>query len=183
MPYFAGEKVPDDDEDQQDFKEALETPDPETQDGLEMPLSEVQNTEEKTEAEVCLREAHPCACTSPAPKPKTQSIWKGVKGLEQVQGVTVCSSHSLLRLRVQQLLQESIIPEHAELKAAHAAFQKGEWKDVKKHCQAALQTDPLSLDAQLLKVEADFRMGCFKMVANTYGMIMTRLSEFSSDDR
>ena len=45
------------------------------------------------------------------------------------------------------------------------AFQKGEWKDLKKHCQAALQINPLSLDAQLLKVEADFRLGCFRMVA------------------
>ena len=63
------------------------------------------------------------------------------------------------------------------------AFQKGEWKDLKKHCQAALQINPLSLDAQLLKVEADFRLGCFRMVAAMYGMIMMRLSEFSSDDR
>ena len=94
---FAGEKTPDDDEDQQEFKEALETPSPETQDGLETPLYEAQDAEARnTEAEVSLREAHPFACTSRMSKTKILSVWEGVEDLERMQGVTVCSSHSLL---------------------------------------------------------------------------------------
>lgn len=73
-----------DDDDQQDFKEALEAPACETRDGLETPLSEAQDTKaQETEAEVSLREAHPFVCTLIVLKPKTQSIWKESKILSK----------------------------------------------------------------------------------------------------